>query len=289
MMTELKEQYIQELISTDDGTQGSHLIPRRIYDTLIEEVPKNLIPRSEAAVYFPPSAIPGSSVDIDLEDENKMAVRLIAEGAEITLDKDEYDSVNIKPKKYGVAIKITNEMMEDSKWPLLERNVRKAGKRFSENETNLVLTELQTCSNSVSGGSSITNANITKGMEYVEDSDYNPTSMLVGNEVMTDLRNVDTFTEYNKSGDQEMLKTGFRGVIHGMQVMRFSTNAAPSSTYKKYAYIYDKDEAYGIAEKRPVTVENFTLPNFDMSGAAVTQRIGVSLLRDNAVCRVSTS
>lgn len=288
-MTELKEKYVQELITTDDGTEGSHLIPRRIYDTLIEEVPKNLIPRSEAAIYFGPSAIPGSSVDIDLEDENKMSVRLTAEGGEIALDKDEYESINIKPLKYGVAIKITKEMQEDSKWPLLERNVRKAGKRFSENETNLILTELQSCSNSVSGGASITNANITAGMEYVEDSDYEPTSMLVGNEVMTDLRNIDSFTEYNKSGDQEMLRTGFRGIIHGMQVMRYSTNAAPSSTYKKYAYIYDRNEAYAIAEKRPVTVENFMLPNFDMSGAAVTQRIAAKILRDNAICRISTS
>jgi len=60
-MTELKA--VQELLSTGTGAEGTLLIPRKIHDALIDEVDKNLIPRSEAAMYFGPSEIPGSSYD----------------------------------------------------------------------------------------------------------------------------------------------------------------------------------------------------------------------------------
>jgi len=286
-MTEQK--YVKELLSTGLGTQGQLLIPRKIHDTLIAEVDKALLPRSEAMIYVGPAMIPGSSYDLDLESENKMTVRLVAEGAEIVLDQDEYTNTNILPLKYGVAIRITNEMKEDSKFPLLERNIRKAGKKFAENETNLILTQLQGCTNNVSGGAAATIANITRLMQYLEDADYEPTSLFVGNEVLNDLRNIDTFVEANKAGDTQYLSTGWKGVIYGMNVFRFSTNAAPSSTYSKYAYVIDRDNAYCIVEKRPITVENFKLPTFDMEGAAVTQRIAIARVRDSAIARLSTS
>lgn len=289
MDTIQENKYVKELISTDTGSEGSLLIVKKIHDTLIEEAEKALIPRSEAALYIGPSMIDGSSYDLDLESENAMDVRLTAEGAELVLDQDEYTSTNIKPDKYGVAIRITNEMKEDSKWPLLERNVAKAGKRFAENETSLILSTLQGCTNNVSGGAAITIANISRAIQYVQDNDYEGTSLLIGNEVLNDLRNIDTFVEADKKGDSEMMDTGFIGTIYGLDVMNFSTNAAPNSTYSKYAYVYDRDNAFVIAEKRPITVENFNLPTFDMSGAAVTQRIATTILRDNAIARISTS
>jgi len=43
---------VKELLQTDIGTEGSLLIPKKIYDTLIEEVDKALIPRDEAALVF---------------------------------------------------------------------------------------------------------------------------------------------------------------------------------------------------------------------------------------------
>lgn len=278
--------YIQELLQTSAGTEGSLLIVKKIHDQLIMEVDKALIPRSEAALFAGPGMIPGSSLDINLEAEDAMDVRLVGEGAEIPLDNDEYSNVNSKPLKYGVAIRITRELMEDSKWPLLQLNVRKAGKRFAENETSLIVTALDGAANTVTGGSAITIANITRAMQYLEDADYEPTSFLVGNEVVNDLRNIDTFVEADKAGNNEMISRGFLGTIFGMNVMRASPNAGLTKTS---SYVFDKTQAYAITEKRPITVENFMLPQFDMSGAAVTQRITATLLRSNAVAKITTS
>ena len=287
-MVELKA--VQELLQTGMGTEGQLLIPRKIHDVLIEEVDKNLIPRTEAAMYFGPSDIPGSSIDVDTVDANTMSVRIVAEGAEIPIDENAYSSFNLKPLKYGVSLRITKEMMEDGKWNLLAHNTKTAGKRFAENETSLIISDaLESGTNTVSGGAAITISNITRAMQYLDDADYTPTTLFVGMEVLNDLRNIDTFVEANKVGNTDMLQRGFLGTIYGLNVIKFSTNAAPSSTYSKYAYVTDKMHAYVIAEKRPVTLENFELPTYDMSAASVTQRIKVRYLRANAIAQITTS
>lgn len=282
-------QYVKELLSTDIGTEGSKLIVRKIHDTLLAETAKRLIPRSEAAFVVGPSAIPGSSYDVNLETPNTLNLREVGEGGDIPLDNQSYTTINVKPVKYGVSIRITREMMEDAKWPLLERNIAVAGKRFAENENKLVITQLDNAANTVSGGTAITIANITRAMQYLEDSDYEPTTLLVGNEVLNDLRNIDTFVEADKAGNTEMLDSGFKGRLYGLNVLRFSTNAAPSSTYSKYAYVYDKMEAYCIVEKRPMTIERFDLPSNDMSAAAITHRIAAHYLRNSAIAKITTS
>jgi len=282
--------YVKELLSTQLGTEGQLLIPRKIHDTLIEEVDKNLIPRSEAALMFGPGDIPGSSIDVDTVDPNTMDVRVVGEGAESPIDQPGYSSFNMKPIKYGVAVRITAEMLEDSKWNLLQHSVRTAGKRFAENETNLILANaLDNAANTVTGGAAITITNITRAMQYLDDSDYTPTTLFVGMEVLNDLRNIDTFVEANKIGNTDMLQRGFLGTIYGLNVIKFSTNAAPSTTYSKYAYVTDKTQAYIIAEKRPVTIRNFDLPVYDMSAANITQRIVVRQLRTEAMAKITTS
>ena len=281
--------YIKELLSTDLATQGSLLIVRKIHDTLITEADKMLIPRSEAKFVVGPSGIPGSSYDINLETPDTLKISTVAEGADIGIAQQSYTVINVRPAKYGVGVRITKEMLEDAKWNLLDSNLRAAAKRFAENENSLVITELDTAANTVSGGAAITIANITRAMQYLEDNDYTPSTMLVGNEVLNDLRNIDTFVEADKLGSREMISNGFVGRLYGLNVIRFSTNAAPSTTYAKYAYVFDNREAYCIVEKRPLSVEKFDMPNNDMSAAVITHRIAVKALRTPAIALITTS
>jgi len=278
---------IKEYLQTGIATEGSLLIPKKIYDNIIMAVDKALIPRSEAALYLGPADIPGSSIDIDLETPDSMAVRLVGEGAEFPIDVEEYTSFNLKPAKYGVQLRITKEMTEDSKFNLLAMNIARAGKEIAENENSLVISNaLDNATNTVSGGAAVNIANITRAIQYLEDNDYQATTFFVGNEVLNDLRNIDTFVEANKVGNTDMLAKGFLGTIYGMNVIRVSTNAGMTATS---AYVTDKSQAYVIAEKRPVTVEGFKLNVFDMEGVVVSQRIVVRQLRAQAIAKITSS
>lgn len=279
--------HLTEYISTGVGTEGSLLIARKILPTLVEESMKALIPRELAAMYIGPGQIPGSSIDINRRVENTLDVRNVGEGAEIPLDRGEYNNLNVKPLKYGVAIRITREMLEDANFNLLDYDIMMAGKRFAENENSLIISNaLEAAANTVSGGAAITVANITRAIQYLNDADKKATDFIIGYEVLNDLQNIDTFVEFQKVGNTEMLQRGFVGTIYGMNVVAVSTNAGMTATS---AYVIDRNYAYVIVEKRPITVENFELPSFDMSAAAITQRIGVQPLRTNAIARITTS
>lgn len=283
--------YLKELLHTGIGTQGQLLIPRKILPILIEESEKALLPRELAALYVGPGEIPGSSVEINREIENIMSVRLVAEGAEIPLDQPEFNNLNVRPLKYGVRIAITREMLEDANFNLLDFAIRVAGRRFAENETELVVANaLDNADNTVAGGAAITIANITRAMQHLEDADKRATDFIVGYEVLNDLRNIDTFVEFQKVGNTDMLRRGFLGTIYGMNVVPLSSNITRNPSHNATdAYVIDRRYAYVIVEKRPITVERYDLPQADQEGVAITQRIDVQPLRTNAIVKITTT
>lgn len=276
---------IQEFFTTGVGTQGTLLIERKIFDTLIEAVQKNLVGRESAAYVVGPSGIPGSSVDLNLVTPDSMKVFRVAEGAAIPIDVVAYTNLNLAPVKYGVRIPVTREMMEDGKWDLLAHQVKVAGIEMAENETSLILTAWDGATNVVSGGANITVANITRAMQYLEDNDFKATDLYVGPEVANDLRNIDTFVEFQLAGTRDAFENGLIGKIFGMQVHMFSANIGTTTR----AYVIDRNHSYVTAEKRPVTVQNYDDATHDLTGAVATQRITVALLRDTATCRITTS
>lgn len=283
---------IKEYLSTDDGVVGTLLIPKLILPILVEDVEKNLLDRNLAKWVLGPAQLAGHGGNFEVNQAtlNTGRIRELGEGAEVTLDSQDYQTVTFTFKKYGVAVRITREMMEDSQFELFQSNIKLFGRRFAENETSLVLSALDGANTTVTGGAAFTIANLTQAMFNVDDADFTPTDLVVGNEVLQDLRNIDTFAEADKWGDSTaMARTGFVGRIYGLNVHRFSSNAAPAVTHARRAYVIDRSEAYGIAIKRDITVEGFTLPSYDMEGAAITQRIDVRLLRSQAVGLITTT
>lgn len=277
---------IQEgLLTTGDATQGQLLIPRTIASVLWEETEQFRFGAELAAIRFGPEDIKGSSIDLNRETLRSMVVREVAEGAPIPLDVSEYSTINIRPRKYGIRPLITKDMIEDAQWSLIEQNLRAAGRKMAEHDTGLILTALDGATNVVTGGANATIANITRLQQYLEDADFKPTDLLVGPEVLNDLRNIDTFAEADKFGTREMQERGIVGRLYGMDVVLFSGNIGTSTR----AYVIDRNHAFAWAEKRPVLVEQYDDKVHDLAGAVITKRVAAALLRDTAVARLTTT
>jgi HK97 family phage major capsid protein len=277
---------VRELLTRGAATEGQLLIPRTIYAKLIDAVEKRRLGRDLAAIYIGPSGIKGSSVDVDLETKDSMTVYRVSDGAPVPLGNPAYTSFNMKPVKYGVRPAIHKEMQEDGKWALIDHAVRRAGKEMGENEDYLIVNDaLENKANNVDGGTAITIANITRAIQYLEDNDYDGTDIIVGPEVMNDIRNIDTYAEFNKYGTREMQTKGVVPVVYGLSVHRVGTHAITSTN----AYVIDRDHAFVIAEKRPITIEKYDDKTHDMSGVVVTQRIVVRQLRAAAIAKITTS
>lgn len=279
---------LNEYISTADGTAGQELIPQLILPNVIEEVEKNLIPREMAAFVIGPNEFKGSTMYINLETPDTMDVRQVSEGAEVPLDNIDFENVSFTPVKYGVAIRITREMMEDSQVELLNRNIKAAGRRFAENETNLILGQLDNANATTAGGAAVTIANIAESIYDVRSNDYNATDYLLGEEQYHDLMNIDTFVEADKAGNSSFMGTGRVGTIFGLNVTTFSANAGTNAVATS-GYIFDRSQAYAIAIARDITMEKVNLPTYDMEGAVLTQRIDVKNLRAKAISKITTA
>lgn len=276
----------EDILQTGLGTVGSVLIPAKIYDSLQNAVRKNLIFRQLAGLIVGPSGIPGPTLNINLQDPESMSVFEVAEGAEISTDKETYTNRSCTPKKYGIRVGITKEMVEDSQFDLMQYNAATAGYELADNEDSLAVTQLTAADtaagHTVTGGAAITIANITAAMQFLETDNYKPTDLIVGVEVANDLRNIDTFVEADKAGVANPTMS-LIGTIYGMKVW------VSNNVTAKHAYVIDRAKALALVEKRPVTLANYDKIETDTSYVVATQRVGWAYLYAHSVSKITTT
>lgn len=273
--------------STAGSSGGSQLVPRTLFAELLADVKKNLVMRALAARVIGPGSIPGSSLVLTLQAKDTMTVDRINQGGEILLDVENYSQLTVTPRKYGVRIGITKEMMEDSQWDVMAMNVQTAAFELADNEDALCITELDTASG-LTGGTRVANSNstlpltdITAAIQGLEEEYHTATDMVVGVEIANDLRNIDEFN--NKDYGDNAISMRLVGRIWGMNVI-VSHNVTAA-----YAYIIDRDHAFVVVEKRPVTIERYFDAARDSNFAVVTQRVAAQYVRPGAVARIVTT
>jgi len=274
--------------STAGSSTGSYLIPRTLLETVFQQARKKLVLRALAARVFGPSAIKGRVFSVPIQTKNSLFVNQVAEGAEIPQDVEAYTGFNVTPLKYGVRVAVTKEMLEDGIVDVLAMNIETAAYELADNEESLIISTLDTGSGQTDS-TQVANSNatlpisdITAAMLGVEEENYTPTHMLVGTEVASDLRNIDTFVEADKAGINDPSQK-LIGKIFGMKVI-VSNNVSA-----KYAYVIDANYAFILAEKRPITIERYWDYARDTAYAAVTQRIAARYLMSGAIARIVTT
>lgn len=287
-------QYVQELLSTGDATAGNLLIPTKILDSLWEEVEKNLVARSLAGRYIGPDEIPGSSVDVNLETADSLAVFQVPESAAFPEDTVAMTRTNVAIRKYGIVSTFTSELLEDSQFNHLQQHVRVIGRKIAENESKVIINDvLDAAGNTVTGGAAITIPNVLSAWQNLEDNDFHANVMLVGPEVYTDLAQIDTFVEADKAGTPVAAGSGKIARVYGMDVLLYSRNLNPTgrtaANQGKRAYVLDTRQAFVFAEKRPVSIDEWEDKKHDTRGLIVSQRFGVAVMRANAISLITTT
>ena len=275
---------LRELLTRDSE---SELIPSTLYGRLIDSVRANLVGTNVVALRFGPDDIKGSSIDVPLNTADSINVMEIAEGAEFPKQQAAASSFNLKPVKYGMDIGITKEMIEDGLFGMVEWNIDQAGYAMAKKLDSLIWAQVEAgdtaASNTVSASTRVTIADLSEAVKNLRANDYNPDYLIVSPAVEDDLHNIDTFHEVDKLGTREVFQTGHIGRIMGMTVL------VSSQVTANYAYVIDSRHAIVLAEKRPVTIEQYKQENADLVGIAVSARWKVRYLRDAANCVIQSS
>lgn len=271
-------------------------VPKALFTRLLASVRDELVWAQLAAFTIPPSQIPGSSVDIDLvkEGEESLTVKELAEGQDILESAVEYETQNLKPKKYGIRVPITSEMVEDGKFALLQQNMDAAGYKVGRKIERLIIDVIDAndpAGNVVAGGATLTWNNITSAINKLEanaGAPYKATDMILGTSVAQDVRNMDIFVEADKADrlyDLSAKNPRFLGVIPRLALrVWLSTVQTATDTW-----VIDRRELFANIWKRMPTVKQWDQFIKDMKQSAITFRYIPAVLRANAVSKITTT
>lgn len=280
---------LQEL--ADEGIlfkdHESELIKQQLVSTIKDAAQKKTVGRQIVSV------IPlreGSTLDWNKADKDSMLVRKIAEGANARLTHETYTQISITPEKFGGTVKITNEMIEDSNFPLIDRMLRQAGRELANTEDTIIFNSFADSTNGfiqntdhdiTSQGTEIGIVDITNSMQQIEEQDYDPDTYIINPKQINELRQIDTFVEADKVGDRRTFENGFVGRIFGIDAVKSTILAADT------AYVIDKTEAGSLVIRRPLTIEKFEDPMRDLVGATFTQRMAARVIEERAGVRIT--
>lgn len=266
---------------------NSVLVKQQLFSTIKDAAVKNAVGRQLVDVI---PLTEGSALDFDLATKDSMKVRKAGESAEKALTKEAYTKVTVTPELYAGNMRITRSMIEDSNFPLIERNLRQAGREMSYKETDLVLSAFndttfgfpaQSGHSFNSAGTELGTVDLVDGMELIEIQDYEPNTGVLHPTQVSELRNLDTFVEADKIGDRRMFETGWVGKIFGMDFVRSTLQS------QNVVHLLDKQEAGVLVVRRPLTVERWNDPLRDLVNATFSQRMAARVLRPGAGVKIT--
>ena len=300
--------YIQELSVADfkqrrellqsEAIQSTTLIQAEFYSTVLEGAEPNKVMRNMLRVVNM-----GSNQETFPIGEAGSVLPVVAEGAELPTNVQDYTPVTLTSKKYGEKGIISSELIEDSKYDIVALEVAKSGARAENTLNHVTLTMLlddagleHDCTGSDLGFKAIAGAR--KAMKQVNTK---PDVCIVCAESEYQLI-VDAQLSYaSYYGSAGVTPAVGQGVVPPIMGIRVSPTLDPAdTTYDSDTYTWDfgADGEIGmvlvdsaslaavIGMRRDITVKDYDDPVRDLKGAALTMRFATDSPIDNGICRI---
>ena len=214
----------------------------------------------------------------------------VAEGAEIPIEVDTYDTTTITINKAATRPVITREMLEDSKLGVIELELKKAGARLENKLNQEAIGVLLDGANGTTpadvdpDGTHISLDDVASAYGSLSDIGWQP-SNLVLHPLSTGYIQSDTGHEIKyKDGTLWNLKTHILdATVDGDKTNHWlSVDAATNYT----GLLLDSTNYAMIAMKHDMRVEKFDDPINDLVGLTLTTRFGVGIMNDDACVRI---
>lgn len=269
----LKNGRLQETLLSDVSQATA-----KVLDTVWEAAKPNLVGRELTTV------IAQDSPSIKIPRAKLSKAYEVAEGAEIPVGTEEYDSVTLTPKKYGVRPLISREMIEDAEWDVIEHQLAEAGRAIADVETEKIVTQMiADAGNSVAAGTSGTlSYNDVVGIvkELLIDG-YTPNVIAVHPSELADLLKDAAIQKAMDWGGQPVAPTGQIPTLLGMRLL--VSTKMPNGT----ALVVDSKHSGVLFIRRDLTAEDYEDPVKDLAGVAVTARWAYATLRADAIGKIT--
>ena len=216
----------------------------------------------------------------------------VAEGAEIPISDQDYTAVTLTAKKYGVRPMITDEMVADALYPVIEMEIRKAGAKLENTLNQIALTELidNTSANEHdTGGNNQGIKAIASAIKKVKADGFIPDRIVLHPDAEALI-----MADYIPTGyvGAEAAQSGKLPNLLGLSP--FITNVADASS-QTWEYnsdgdigmvVFDSGNSTVIGERQPITIKRYEDIVRQLQGGTVSARWAVGTLQANAGARI---
>ena len=301
------------LATGSSGAQGaSYVIPDKIYADLFESgrsmdltpLISNVLPAAQ-----------GLTVKANAETKDGFKAKFGSSGGEAPNETIAITQGTITPRQFQVNAAITNDMIEDSQFELMEKHLDIAGKEMGDFSTKMCLFPVMDDHRGTTTTYRVTGAynTVSAGGTYFYTSDFieaveanfldgfasdvvvlppsNGLTFLKGEGAGTPIPSLDALAALNVT--QQHVGT-WAGVPFYMHINDATTLAPTAVSY--YSGLYTTtwhslvlNKKYGIqtVRKRWLKIEKYSDPIKDLAGAVISARQGHLVARADAVCVVS--
>lgn len=233
--------------------------------------------------------------------ETGSVLPVVAEGAELKNNQQDYTSVNLTAKKYGEKGIISSELIEDSLFDIVAMEVAKSGARAENTLNHVALTTLLDDAGNEHdcAGASLGYPALAAARKEMQNDFYSPDVCIVtaDAEYVLGIDSQLTYASYFGGAGQTPALRGELPSVFGMRMAQYDP---ADTTYNSgtYTWSYGTNAEIGmvlvdsasmaalIGIRRDITVEKYSDPIHDLKGAALTMRFGVATPFDNGICRV---
>lgn len=219
----------------------------------------------------------------------------IAEGAKIDIDTQEFSKQDITINKIGTRPLITNELIEDSLFDIIELELKKAGARLENKLNRDVLYKILQGTNKITtntlspAGSHISVSDLSLAISKIKKQNYFPDTLLIHPTAEAYLLQDSNLAYVAFAGQNSSLNQGKVPTLMGLKPYSTSVTDATNPTWDDTtvgsdvtAMVFSKNDLATICMRRDVTVEQYDDPIHDLMGISCTMRYGTDVLQEKA-------
>jgi hypothetical protein len=275
-----KVEPVRELLLTT-AIESTNLIQTEMYATVVEGAEPFKVMR-QALNVLPMNA---ATLDIPVGEAGSYA-REVAEGAEVPISTQDYSKVTFTAKKIAERPVITDEMVADALYPVIELELRKAGAKLENKINQMAIIELvANTAQHDTGGSKQGIQAIAAAQAKVEGAGYMPDRIVMHPEFKALL-----MTEFVPTGysGADAVMTGKLPNLLGLQA--FVSNVA-HTTAASWGYaagdelgavVYDSQNSTMLGIRQDITVKRYDDVVRMLQGTVVSARVAVDTLSATA-------
>ena len=280
------------------GIAGAdYLIPAKIHQILISASKRfDIVPQISMQIV---EGWQGGSLKVDIIVDESLRAKKFASGGEVSTGLGKTVQATLTPISFGQTLAITNDMIEDAQWDLIEWHIQQAAKSMGYQASDLALEVLKTATdgdgtlNSSATGDADetkwtggTTADIETAIKELGADEFVPNTIVMTSEAwMHSVSSTITRGWSTKKGVE-----GYDLQIGPLDVIISNSSQLHNGSFANcITLVFDRFNALLTGRKRWLQIERYSDPIRDLAGAVVTARQDSVTIYNDSIYKLTES